>query len=802
MWKGCLPVIIVFAACFSVPCFAVPLSFGHCCADIHSLLQTETPCEEAFSVFVDRICEEAPHLSRKEWETVAWLVQQYVSKSVKRGRQEDSIAIVQRLLLVAHIPPHIRQAIRTVLQKINFEKVSLHTLIEQLREVLGQGDPFQDTLFLQLYSMTLYSGYDDRKQEILLAKERQQYEQALALCQELERQIDKGACSPHPDTKEVEYAFLKKTKQALLLTQAKEKGEDPISFVLPYCLAESAYDQAVKDLLSRVMKGEVIRSQPVHGILLTYALQLLSWNAQAGAHILQVLVDYGRDLSTPLLQYGYFSLLQALRNQKNIDSMGPLLTCGASVFMPEHHYYPEYYFFLGSYHYLKKEYQKAEEAFFSALPHAKKLGALLPQLYEYLGCLACRQEQYQEGEQYFLLSFRGWNREEARLGLLFTYAKQRKFRDCHHLLESAPFASYDDLYKIIQIFEDPGSSTPILRICRQASLHSISVDELQGRMLQDMWEQSRSLPTSPVVDCVQEHKRQEEIVQLHACLSSIPDSLIKDKLVAWTRYLEGKEAPEDPLLNLCNRILYKGDIEAVSCLSSWFSKGSPLAQTVVREIWGRYADVRTEEELQFYQQGVSSLPKGDLLYLLAYPVEKYCSGDPEARQHLDRFASQFPHSTLLPLSYILLGYAEHDLRDRVTWWTKALAEFSEITLRGADTKRWAYLYYTMKIDLAEAFLKLENPMRAREILEEVTADWKVTRHPYAQYIERSSLRTALDMRCVVGLAHAYQDLGEGVLLQRHLLEQVENKLIRPRYREEFSGGVLAGTLSLCQKFLS
>ncbi|QVE49407.1 DNA-binding protein [Chlamydia crocodili] len=793
------------------------LFFGHYCADLHTVLKSGIDCDEAFSAFVERVISEKTMLSPRDWETIASLTRQYVQVKIKQDDRSTSKDIVRKLLSVVTIPPHIRSEIRLAWQRLNPDGVSLRDLITQFHNIGSGRETLEDNLLLQLYSMTLHSSYEDRKQEILIMKERGNYDEALRLCEKLSHSVEAGACSPHPDVIDIEKIFLRKMVLGLEIEKARETKASCESLLLPYCQAEKDYAQSIDKLVSRIARGEVQRAHEVDVLLLAHALYTLPWNQQEGIRELEVLIDHGNYLQSTLLYYGYFSLLEIYHQIKNFSAMQRLLVAGESIFVLEHAYFPEYSFFLGCYSYEKQDFIKSREIFLSILDHATRLGVTLARVYEYLGCIYCRQQQYGEAEDFFLRAYKSWSREEAGLGLFLTYALQKKIDSCKEFSSKSHFSflycrilkSLDALF----IKEDHGSSSNIVKVCESLKGNSrISIEDIYHYFIYDMIQRYKIHNDSPILSLINLHIDLAEQNYLEKAKEREADSEYSRALTLWLAFRRGElskevssaieigpSAPLEDLAKCCFSSLYYKNTESSASLTTVFSQERSSLQSTIRLVWALTRKCR--ENLELYCDNLDLRLYGDRLYLLAYDIEDYLSGKDTALFHLSRFQELFPHSSLLSLVYYLQGYMESSLIRKISWFIKALDEFSEVTLSGENAKAWTYIYYTLKLDLADAYLAFGNTSRAIEVFEEIKGDWQTPKHPQVILIEEITNRVAMEMRWVSGLACAYEKLNEKEKLTQHLLDHIEKRLLEMSPRREYFGEMLTTTLSLCERFL-
>ncbi|QXE26776.1 DNA-binding protein [Chlamydia buteonis] len=794
------------------------LSFGHYCADVYTALKSGSVCDEIFSAFVERIIFEKTALSPRDWETIASLTRQYIQIRIKQEDRSTSKDIIRKLLSVVTMPSHIRSEIRLAWQKLNPDGVSLRDLITQFHSIERGRDTLEDNLLLELYSMTLHSSYEDRKQEILVMQERGNYDEALALCEKLSQAIATGTCSPHPDVIDIEKNFLKKIVLGLKIKKSREVGDSCESLLLPYCQSEKDYAQSIDNLVLRISRGEVQRAHEVDVFLLAHALYTLPWNQKKGIRELEVLIDQGNYLQSTLLYYGYFSLLEIYHQEKNLSAMRRLLLAGESVFVPEHKYFPEYSFFLGCYSYEKQDFTKSREIFVSILDHASRLGVTLSRVYEYLGCISCYEQKYSDAEDFFLLAYKSWSRKEAGLGLFLSYALQKKIDLCEELNSKShvSFLHRKILKSIDALFlkKDPSFVSPVVKLCESLGSSEVALEDLYHYFIYDMINRYRRRNASPILALIDHQIDITEQLYLQKTLEQSQNPEYSRVLTLWLAFRRGelfKEATYTTRLSFsssfediakcCFSALYYRDPQASSALTNIFSQARSALQSTVRLVWALTRIQSNQELLDLYCYRLDLRLYGDRLYLLAYDIDDYLSGKENALLHLSCFQELFPHSSLLSLVYYFQGHAETEMIRKIGWFIKALDEFSEITLCGENAKAWVYVYYTLKLDLADAYLSLGDAARAVKVFEEVKGDWETPNHPQVVLIEEINNRVAMEMRWVSGLACAYEKLNEKDKLTQHLLDHVEKRLLEMSSRREYFREMITTTLSLCERFL-
>lgn len=730
-------------------------SFGYSCAQMHAKLGLSKSCDMDFEVFTDRVIAEAPALSPREWETVRWLAEHYVQHTLRFGDMVQGSQQLKRLIEVVSMPTWIKGEIRQFWQILNSENVPLGALVRQV------GRP--DQLMSQLYTMTLYSIYEENKQKILLAKERELLDEALIACESLQEKVQRGDCAPHPDLIEIEMQFLKKTALALRM----EKGENVLS---QYCDAEEHYAFLVNTLVTDIVEGGVQRSHEIDVVLLSHALCTLPWDRQKGIFELEILLDHGRYLHTSLSCYAFFTLLDLYRYDHAFDHMKRLLMLGEAVFCGDHEYAPKYHFFSGVYFYEMGRYAEAQTAFDRALEAPSRLGLTLAELYEYLGCLAFLCHNLDEAFKYFYAAEKGWHRDEAKLGLLLV-SSEPPIQWAKHVEQYCQDKRFSEVFKVCE------------------GITSLTVSDIHHHIVQDMLVKVPS-QVPPVERLVREHLRVLENMALEEAISKSSGE-VQQSLSIWLALRQDRPWHADEAVELSYRAL-NGDSMAIDALSELFSQECSPLQSTLRLVWALTKEDRSIPPLYFDQLPLRLY--GDRLFLMAYSISDYLSGKEPAVSHLMTFIELFPCSEYIPLIYYLLSYAEAGTH-RVGWLVNALDQFSEISLRAPDGEYWASLYYAVKLDLAQAYLDLGNLSTAIALFEEVKEDWQVENHPRRKWIRQEQLW--FEVRWVEGLAKAYALLEDKRLLHTHLEEHITKRLLCPKYRTQYMG-VLSMTRELCQ----
>lgn len=753
-------------------------TFGACCSDVHAALESQGDCESLLQEFVHRIFQDRAKLSARDWQTVGVLVKQYIYKCLREKRIDKSKEILQQLLSFP-LPNAVKNELRILWQSLNPENMPLQHFIEQFSS-LNVGDSLQYRLLMDLYKMTLHSSYEERKQSVLLAKERglyrEAYDQAVALLQA----IEKGECCPHEEVAAIETCFLKKTLLALQILLA-ENPEMYESLIPSYYLTEIAHTEAIDMLVERIAQGEVSRSDEVDSVLLSHAIRRFPVDPQKTIQELEVLIDGGKHLQSRVLYHGYFFLLEIYLQHKHFPAMERLLRFGEAIFDADHEAFPEYQYFLGAYLYALGKHSQAFNIFSGALSSAIRCGVTLAKIYEYLGCISCSQKNYSQAEEYFLRAYKGWDREEAGIGLFLTFMAQGKKEECAKMLQSSNFSFKTQRFLEALSSERGGA----LESCVSKISPCPSVSDIYSRCIYFMMKSLSFLSKGPVFELAQEVLNMMEVAFLTQVQQICPDLKECTALEFWKHKLaktssqRNLAAPGEPhVLTLCYRALYNEDQEAISLLPMLFSEESSALQSALRLVW--VLTKNDDKKDSRYCYNLPLRPCGDRLYLLAYPLKEYFEGREEALQHLSLFPELFPHSSLLTLAYYLLGCGEPSLFLRAAWFVKALAEFPKISLFGEDAEAWVYMYYDIKCSLADAYFSLGDPIRAVEMLEEVKEDWYVHHHPYLQLLGKETYRNSIERRWVQGLAHGYAILNEKTRLAHHLLQHIEKTLLLTR----------------------
>nr|CRI43022.1 Uncharacterized protein BN1224_DC9_CC_00230 [Chlamydia pneumoniae] len=784
-------------------------SFGHCCADMHSALISGKNCEELFADFIERVLADRETLTARDWGTVVVLVREYLLKCIRKGDCDYGVKILQKLLAL-RLPKDARKDLQILWHRLNPEQAPLRDVVDQLFTI-GCHESLQDHLLFELYTMTLHSGYENRKQDMLLAKEQGDYKKAIELAKELVAALEKGSCSPHPEIVQIEKTFLQKTLLALQIKVAQEAQESCDALLTPYCLSEIAYTEAMDALVLRIARGEVSRTNEVDSVLLSHALQHLPFAREKAILELEVLIDHGAYLESTLLYYAYFSLLELYHQNKDFASLERLLEKGDAVFVPEHPYFPEYGFFLGAYFYAKGKYESAEKVFLQIIDPAVKLGATFARAYEYLGCIAYVQNHYEKAEEYFLRAYKSWGREESGIGLFLAYAVQKKKTACEDMLYHPKFSfTYrhllDSLCSLSYPHGENKGSSAIQRVHRAVP----ELSEIYSRCIYDMIKYRNVTYTHPIIELAYNQVRNLEKRNLEEICRDAQDPEYDKALAFWGALQSGASVPrsliessdvdEARITIRCYEALYFHNPDAIAMLPQAFSEECNSWQTALRLVWTLVRPKGAPNHAKYWDHLVLR-PHGDSLYFFGYDLQEYLIGKEDALKHLSVFAELFPKSSLLSLVYYLQGYSESSALRKVGWFVKALEEFTEISWSGEHMKTWAYIYYMVKLDLADTYISLGNFSQAVHILEEVKEDWQVASHPKLHFLKGEDCYLAMELRWVEGLAYAYFQLHETAHLSNHLLEHVEKNLISPRSYRDYYGESLQRTLGLCQRFL-
>ncbi|ANH78685.1 putative phosphoprotein [Candidatus Chlamydia sanziniae] len=786
-------------------------SLSHDCANAHAALVSGENCDQLFAELMNRVLSDQSAVTAYDWETVSSLVRQYLQTCIRQGNHEKGIHLLNQLLPLP-LPSIIKNELRVFWYRFNPNKAPLRKIVEHLH-CLGCNESLHDQLLFELYKMTLYSSYEERKQEILLAKERGHYVEALNCASQLLQALDEGMCSPHTDVVNIEQCFLKKTICALQIAKARDLSQPYESLLVPYCLAEAAYAEAIETLVKKIAIGQVSRAQEVDAVLLEHALHKLSSARHEAIQELEVLIDYGEYVQSPLLYYGYFSLLELYHQDKHFPATARLLAKGEQIFTSQHLYFPEYGFFLGAYYYAQGEYVRAKEIFLGILEPATRLGKTFAKIYEYLGCIACLEENYHEAENFFLRAYKSWGREEANMGLFLAYTVQKKQASCEAMLYQMHFSFknrqlLNTLY-LLSFHIEERAGTYAVGLGNVLKKHSPPlVSELYSYCIYDMIKDRKIMYSNMITELIYSHIHKLEENALIKAKEEIQDPKYQQVLAFW-KACKGDLPPihgsyeydEEKMATCCYEALYAKKAEAISALPLAFSEECSSLQSALRLVWALTRPKNPRVHNFLYCDRLPLRPCGDRLYLLTYDLEDYLEGNEDALMYLSVFPDLFPQSSLLSLVYYLQGYSEFSPLRKAGWFIKALAEFSDISMVGENAKAWAYIYYTLKLDLADTYFILGNISRAVEILEEVKEDWYVDNHPYVLLLKDEPCYLTMELRWVEGLAQGYTLLNETDYLIQHLLEHVEKNLLYARSRREYYGRGLAATVALCQRFL-
>ncbi|EQM62328.1 hypothetical protein H359_0976 [Chlamydia ibidis 10-1398/6] len=813
-------IIVLSLLCFSQQlCVAAALSknvpFGHFCADMHAILESESCCHKEFSEFVDRILEDKLILSPRDWDTISHLVQQYARKIMKKGDKSAGQDEIKRLLVVATIPPNVKNSIRLSWQLLNPEKVSLGNLIPQLDIPLNWVNNLEDKLLLKLYNMTLHSSYEDRKQEILLTKECGKYDEALKLYSLLQESIEDGTCSPHPDISEIETHFLRKTFLELHLRKSSEENVDFGDLLLRYCRAEDDYRHSIDRLVDKIAGGLVNRSSEVDTVLLAHALYQLPWDYDQGIRELEVLIDRGRYLYSTTAQYAYFTLLQTCQDRGDLQTMDYLLSLGERVFLPNHHYYGEYNFFLACYYYASHSYSEAKDKFLLLLDSHINLGTTLGKVYEYLGCIACRENKLREAEDFFLKSYKNWGREEAALGLNLVLGMQNKVNEFEKFSKeiALSFINQEIIQRIRGTFLNTSiNKSRVMKSCNcVAGGVDVDLEQIYHDFIYDMFVRSSRDYSTPVLCLINEIIDHVEEECLTSVLREINESDYRKLFSLWLDVRKNDLYYSEPgclsfssyedIIRYCYLALYKTDPSAINALPQFFKEDHSSLQSILRLIWS-VTKSKVEPYPSTHFDDLDSRLYGDRLYLLMYSMEDYLSGQEDALIHLDKFPNLFPTSSLTALVYYLQSCAETTAISKISWLVKSLDEFSQVTLSRDNVVAWTYVYYMIKLDLADACLDFGDIKRAKMLFEEVKTDYFSNNCFRMRLVSDVRHRMFLEFRYVLGLSYVYEYLQDKESLCQLLLDHVEHRLFYLHERHKYFGRMLPKTLLLCERFLT
>lgn len=764
------------------------LSLGRECADMHAILQGTAPCDEAFGVFIDGVVEKQGSLSVQDWETVGILTQQYVQKCVRGGDREHAMGVLQRLLALVRLPKKVRKECLQSWQRLNPKNLMLKDLLEQLYNTEKIENP-QDHLLLQVYNMTLHSSYEDQKQAILFAKEQGRFSEALSLCYRLSQSLDQGQCSIHPDLVEIERCFLDKIVLILQIEKGLSEQGAYEHWLTAYFDAEEAYAEAIEALIMRIAHQEISRSQEVDSVLLAHALGKLTWDEPTAMKEIEVLIDRGNYLCSPISQYAYFSLLEMYYQQGNMHAIDQLLQAASGVFGDQHAYSPEYMFFLGCSLYHQRRYREAREAFIFVCNHASRLGITLARTYEYLGCIACMYGDDLGAKNFFLQAYKGWGQSDAQLGLFLVAAKLRDISLCQELMNHSSFSFFhmDVLRKIETLFLKDGGEGMIP-----------TASHIYGNMVKSMiHEEEMKDVFRPVLGVLYSEIRNKEIAWLKRTLQTYASPMhasmqtsSRNALQTWFAYItEGRVGLQrlyqqngDPLLLCCYDALRGGDAHAVDMLPQFFSSSCSYVQSVLRLAWLHVRRGRKVPEVFFDR--LDSRVDGDRLYFFVYDFEAYVSRQSDAWEHLVAFPELFPNSSLLPMVYYVLGVGDASLVRRVHWLKKALEEFAMIPVGSTHAKSWAYMYYQLQLSLAEAYVSLGEYEHAAVLFEGVKEDWGVRNHPRVSLIQDQRALRLMEKRWMLGLADVYMQLRDQERFFHHLVGYLHHRWSCPHYLQE------------------
>lgn len=790
---------------------------GRECAEMHSLLQSKTFCNNDFLAFLNRIVEKQEQLSLQDWETICILTKQYVHRSIKEGNREQAIQVLNRLLMLVHAPKKIRKEFYQSCQRLNPNNLMLKDLLSQLyvdRSFMEAEDPL-----LRVYSMALYSNYESQKQAILFAKEQRNFTEALSLCNALLQNLEEGKCGAHPDLVDIERCFLDKTIITLRIEEAISNNKRYSLWLVPYFEAEEAYVHAIEALITRIANHEIERSQEVDEVLLSHALGKMVCKTSEAIKELNVLIGYGNYLYTTRAQYAYFSLLEIYYQQQNLDEIGRLLEYGRSVFVDNHTYEPEYMFFLGCYLYHNQKYEEAKQAFTVVLNHTARLGVTLARTYEYLGCLACYSHDYQEAKKFFLQAYKGWGAHDAQLGLFLVSAKLQDFQFCKTLLTYSSLAPvHSDVLKKMQavfVSSTPETHSSVLQMIGLLNTtEEVSQESIYSRIIESMTAQSETDISRPILGFIHYEIQNKEKESLSLAIQSCQDNHIRRALLLWLAYMENqlpvvlaRQAEDEyplghleSLLACCYDAVYLSKPKAIHTLPQFFSTQCSHLQSVLRLIW---LQVRTKQHShpQYFSDSLSVRMHGDRLYFFAYDTNDYLLRH-DALDHLAAFPELFPHSSLLPVAHYFLGLRESSLLNKVHRFKKASEEFSMISIPSIHAKTWACIYYDLHLDLAEAYISLGQYERAIKIFEDLKEDWFAQTHPRLSVIPEGQYRCAIEKQWILGLARMYHQIGNLELLQQHIYDYLKHRWSFSKYLQEDVNNSLVSELKLlCQCFV-
>lgn len=780
-------------------------SFGKQCAAMHVLLRNKQVNADTFANFISNVSDQQRLLSAQEWETASFLTQQYVQECIKNGDKDQALSILHQFLSLVYLPKKVRQECMLVRQRLNPQNLMLRDHLAQLSKTKNVGDSEWDHLLLQVYDITLHSCYDTQKQAILFAKKQNNFAEALSLCAQLSENLNSGACSVHPDLVEIERCFLDKIILMLRIEQALHEHGEYQQWLPRYFDAEEAYVHAAEALVNRIANQKIMRSQEVDEVLLSHALGKMTWDVQTAIKELEVLIDGGYCLSTPVLQYAYFALLEAYYQQRNMSAIERLLCAGKDVFASHHVYEPEYMFFLGCSLYHKHQYKEAADAFHSILSHAPRLGITLARTYEYLGCISCICGDNLSAKQFFLQAYKGWGRNDAQLGLFLIAAKLCDNQLCFELQQQTQISFfYGDLLRKIQSLFLQKNTTDEDRPVYV--LNEPCQDLVCGQVLMALMEQGKEDVFRPVLGVLYAAINRKENERLVLALQKHHETL---KQSEWQAQVSINDAvnlqylcQKDSLLSCCYDALRRKDPLAANGLPQFFSPLCSLSQSLVRLAWLCTRDSTQKIPEKFFDH-IAMRVYGDRLYFFAYDFHNYSSQQPDAMRHLAAFPSSFPNSSLLPVVYYLLGTADSLALRKVHWFKKALEEFSLIPVGSAHAAAWACIYYQLQLNLAETYMSLGAYEYAATIFEEVKNDWAMRDHPRLSLIQHPSLRRSLEKRWLLGLAYTYEQLQDHEQLTNLFIEYLQHRWSFAHYlQEDVSSGLLPELKFLYQRMLA